>query len=179
MIRPVGRFFVLYKNIIMAITKDKKKNLVEDIDKSLSGSKSVVFVKFDKLRVADSDTFRRDMRNAGVGYTVTKKTLLKRALESQKIEGEMPEMEGQIAIAYSEDDLASAREVYNFHKGHKDNVQIVGGIFEGKYKNAIEMMSIATIPSREVLLSQIAYLLKSPIQRLAIGINEVAKTKTA
>lgn len=162
----------------MAITKNKKKELVEDIDKSISSSKSIVFVKFDKLRVADSDTFRKDMRSAGVGYTVTKKTLLKRVLESQKIEGDIPEMEGQIAIAYSEDELAGAREVYNFHKGHKENVKIIGGVFEGKYKNAEEMISIATIPSREVLLSQIAYLLKSPMQRLAIGINEVAKTKT-
>lgn len=163
----------------MAITKDKKKELVEDIDKALASAKSVVFVKFDKLLVQDSNAFRKDMREAGVGYKVAKKTLLKRALDTQKVEGEMPILEGQIAIAFSDDDLSSAREVYNFHKSHKDNVQIVGGIFEGKYVDSTEMLSIATIPSREVLLSQIAYLLKSPMQRLAIGINEVAKTKTA
>lgn len=163
----------------MAITKGKKKELVDGIDKSISEAKSVVFVKFDKLSVTDSNAFRKDMREAGVGYMVTKKTLLNRVLQSKDIEGEIPNLEGQIAIAYSEDDLASAREVYTFHKGHKESVQIVGGIFEGKYKDAGEMLSIATIPSREVLLSQIAYLLKSPIQSLAIGINEVAKTKTA
>lgn len=163
----------------MAITKDKKKELVFGIDKSIASSKSVVFVKFDKLPVQDSNLFRKNMREAGVGYTVTKKTLLKRALDAQNFEGEMPELGGQIAIAFSEDDLAGAREVYNFHKTHKETVEIVGGIFEGKYKNASEMLSIATIPPKEVLLAQLAYLLKSPIQRLAIGINEVAKTKTA
>lgn len=163
----------------MAITKDKKKDLMNDIDKSISASKSVVFVKFDKLPVQDSNAFRKNMRENGVGYTVTKKTLLKRALDNQKFEGEIPELDGQIAIAFSEDQMASAREVYNFHKTHKETVQIVGGVFEGKYKDANEMISIATIPSKEVLLSQLAYLFKSPIQRLAIGINEVAKTKTA
>mgnify|MGYP001564558662 CR=1 FL=1 len=161
----------------MAIKKEKKVELVSGIDESLRASKSVVFVKFDKLKVADSNAFRKDMRAGGVGYTVAKKTLLKRALDAQKFDGVMPEMDGQIAIAYSTDDLATAREVYNFHKGHKENVQIVGGVFEGKYKNAVEMMSLATIPSREVLLSQLAYLLKSPIQRLAIGLNAVALKK--
>ncbi len=89
----------------------------------------------------------------------------------------MPEFGQETAFAYGEDLLAPAREIFAFSKEHKGLLNIVGGVFEGAYKSKEEMMEIATIPSREVLLSKIAFLLKSPIQRLAIAVNEVSKTK--
>ncbi len=106
-----------------------------------------------------------------------KKSLLKRALDARGYTGEIPELPGEIAVAYGTDSIAPAREVFGFQKTHKENVSIVGGIFEGMYKDQASMLSLATIPSREVLLSQIAFLLKSPIQRLAIAVSEVAKNK--
>ncbi len=161
----------------MALKKEKKVEIVSSLDKSLKDAQSTVFVKFDKLTVADSNALRRILQKESIGYTVAKKTLLKRVLDSKKITGDMPELAGQIACAYGTDLLAPAREVYNFQKTHKENISIVGGVFEGKYMSASEMMSVATIPPREVLLTQIAYLLKSPIQRLALGLNAVAQKK--
>jgi large subunit ribosomal protein L10 len=94
-----------------------------------------------------------------------------------KAEGVLPELPGEVAIAYSEDEIGPAREIYNFGKTHKGLLNILGGIFEGKFVNGAHMMEIATIPSREVLLSKIAFLLKSPMQGLAIAVSEVAKKK--
>lgn len=82
-----------------------------------------------------------------------------------------------MAVIAGVDLLAPARIAHDFSKLYRNIFGIVGGIFDGKYQSEVEMKSIATIPSREVLISQIAFLLKSPIQRLAIGLNEVAKTK--
>ena len=161
----------------MALKKQKKTEIVSTLDASLKDAQSVVFVKFDKLTVADVNTLRRNLQKEDIGYMVAKKTLLKRALDTRGIEGELPELPGQIAVAYGTDLLAPAREVYAFQKGHKENISIVGGMFEGKYMDKVQMESIATIPPREVLLSQIAYLLKSPLQRLAIAVNAVAGTK--
>lgn len=161
----------------MALKKEKKAEIVSDLEASLAKAQSVVFVKFDKLSVADANALRRNLQKEGVGYTVSKKTLLKRALDSRTIQGTMPELQGQIAIAYSDDMLAPSREVFAFHKTHKDNISIVGGVFEGKYMDKTMMESIANIPPREVLLAQIAYLLKSPLQRLAIGLGQVALKK--
>ena len=96
---------------------------------------------------------------------------------TDKVEGTMPELTGEVAIAYGVDEMAPAREVYEFQKKFDKKLSILGGIFEGKFKNQEEMVAIATIPSRDVLLSKIAFLLKSPIQRLAIAVSEVAKTK--
>lgn len=161
----------------MAINKEQKRAVVSSFTDILSGASSVVFVKFDRLTVKSAQELRRALRAAGVGYKVGKKTLLKRALAEQGYTGELPELPGEIAVAYGTDVLAPAREVFAFQKAHKDNVSIVGGIFEGSYKDQAAMLSIATIPSRDVLLSQIAFLLKSPMQRLAIAVNEVAKSK--
>ncbi len=161
----------------MALKKEKKVEIAVSLDKALADAQSVVFVKFDKLKVADVNALRRNLQKDGIGYFVSKKTLLKRSLDKKGITGDIPELAGQIAMAYGTDLLAPAREVYAFAKTHKENISIVGGVFEGKYMDKAEMEKVATIPSREVLLSQIAYLLKSPMQRLAIAVNAVAGTK--
>lgn len=161
----------------MPITLDKKKELVATLEKSLTGANSVVFVKFDKLKVADVNTLRRSLQAQKVGYQVAKKTLLKRALSTHGIKGELPEVPGQVAIAYSADLLASAREVFAFQKNHKENISIVGGVFEGKYMNAEEMMSIATIPPIETLRGMFVNLINSPIQRFAIALDQIAQAR--
>jgi large subunit ribosomal protein L10 len=158
----------------MPITLNKKKELVLGLEKSLKTSNSAVFVKFDKLTVADANALRRNLQAQEVGYVVTKKTLLRRALDSKSIAGDVPKLEGQIAIAYGSDLLAPAREIFAFQKGHKDNISIVGGIFEGKYMNASEMMSIATIPPLQVLRGMFVNLINSPIQRMAIVLDQIA-----
>jgi large subunit ribosomal protein L10 len=161
----------------MPITLDKKKELVVSLEKALKGANSVVFVKFDKLKVADVNELRRGLQKENVGYQVSKKTLLKRAMLTQGVTGEIPEIEGQIAIAYGEDLLSPAREVFSFQKSHKDNISIVGGVFEGKYMNASEMMSIATIPPLQTLRGMFVNLINSPIQRFAVVLDQIALAK--
>jgi len=161
----------------MPITLNKKKELVSSLEDSLSKANSVVFVKFDKLTVTDANSLRRSLQVENIGYKVAKKTLLKRALSIKKVEGEIPELSGQVAIAYGEDLLAPAREIFSFQKNHKDNVYILGGIFEGKYMNSSEMLSIATIPPIEVLRGMFVNLINSPIQRLAISLDQIRSKK--
>jgi large subunit ribosomal protein L10 len=158
----------------MPITLDKKKSLVATLEESLKSAQSVVFVKFDKLKVADVNILRRSLQKEGVGYIVSKKTLLKRALGTRGITGDMPEMPGQIAIAFGTDLLTPAREVFAFAKGHKENTAIIGGVFESKYMNASEMMSIATIPPLQTLRGMFVNIINSPIQRLAVVLEQVA-----
>ncbi len=160
----------------MALTKQQKEAVVDELRDGLKDAETMVFVSFKGLTVAEANAMRKALREAGVGYKVAKKTLLGRVLDEKSVAGEKPELAGEIGVAYSADPLAAAREVFAFSKG-KQTPAIVGGVFEGKYADKAAMLSIATIPSREVLLSQIAYLLKSPIQRLAIAVNQVAGTK--
>ncbi len=150
--------------------------MIKDLQGVISAAKSLVFVNFHGLKVSDETKLRRSLREQGVNYKVSRKTLLKRALEG-KAEGVVPELAGEVAIAYSGDAISSPREVYNFQKTNKGMLSILGGIFEGKFVDSVYMMELATIPTREVLLSKIAFLLSSPMQRLAIAVNEVVKKK--
>lgn len=150
--------------------------MVKDIEEAVKGSESVVFVNFHGLNVADETALRRELRDKGVAYKVSRKTLLRRALEG-KAEGEIPELPGEVALASSKDATGSAREVYNWSAAHQNVLQILGGIFNGKFIGKAEALELAMIPSREVLLSKFAFLLLSPMQRMAIAFNEVAKTR--
>lgn len=159
------------------LKKSKKEEIVSDLKKEIKDSSSLVFVNFHGMKVGDETLLRKNLREQGVSYRVSRKTLLKRALDGMA-EGEIPSLSGEVAVAYGKDAIAPGREIFNFQKNHKGSpLAILGGIFEGKFVDAPYMMELATIPGREVLLSKIAFLLKSPIQRLALAVNEVAKSK--
>ena len=161
----------------MALLKSKKAEMIKNMEKAIKNSQSLVFVNFHGLKVGDETKLRRDLRDKGVDYKVGRKTLLRRALEG-KAKGEVPELSGEIAIAYSADQTASAREIYNFQKTHKGILEIIGGIFEGSFLGKEKMMEIAMIPSREVLYAQFVNLINSPIQRFAVVLDQIAKSKS-
>lgn len=163
----------------MAITKQKKVELVATMKEKLAPAKSIVFVNFKALSAADTKILRRKLLGDGVGYFVTKKTLAKRVLNDLKAKGEMPELPGELAIAYGEDLLSPARETYAFQTMARDkgSIAIMGGIFDGEYKTQAEMMAIATIPPLKVLRGMFVNLINSPIQRFAIAMGQIAESK--
>ena len=158
------------------LKKSKKVEIIKDLDKVIADSSSVVFVNFHGMSVGDETALRRDLRDKEVGYRVSRKTFLKRALDG-KASGEIPTLAGEVAIAYSKDTTASPREIYNFQKTHKGILSILGGIFEGKFVNAEKMTEIAMIPSREILYAQFVNLINSPIQRFAVVLDQIANHK--
>ena len=158
----------------MALTKSKKKELLGELD-IIAKAKTIVFVKFDRLNVKDTLSLRRSLKADETSYRVVKKTLLKRTLDEKKIEGTLPELLGEIAIAWGEDMLAPARSVYGFQKTHKDLGSIAGGVFDGMYKSQTEMLSIATIPPMDVLRGMFVRVINSPLQRFAMVLSEKAK----
>jgi large subunit ribosomal protein L10 len=161
----------------MALTRAKKAELIASYTEALKGANSAVYVKFKGLSVADTSKLRSELFGENTHYTVVKKTLWKRATDAVGIKGEAPVTGEELAVVHGKDLLTPARISYDFSKAHKDTFAIIGGIFDGEFKSQKEMLSIATIPPREVLLSQLAYLLKSPMTRLAVGLSEVSKTK--
>lgn len=164
---------------IMAITKQKKVELVADIKGRLEKAKSVVFVNFNALSVAETKALRRKLSAEQVGYVVAKKTLAKRVLNDLKPKGDMPEIPGQIALAYGEDLLAPARGTYEFQKTPRDkgSISIVGGIFDGEYKTQAEMMAIATIPPLQTLRGMFLNIINSPIARVTVALGQIAESK--
>ncbi len=163
----------------MAIAKSKKKDILDKVTDIAKTAKTAVFVNFHGLTVGDATALRKQLRDNGIGYTVAKKTLARKAFSAQNISGDMPELPGELAIAYSEDIIAPAREVYAFEKKLDGKVSIVGGVFEGKFVGKDQMMVVATIPGRETLYGMFVNVINSPIQRVVIALDQIAKTKTA
>ena len=160
----------------MAITKAKKEEILTKLEEVKSMSDAIVFVHFNKMPVKDSTLMRTKLRQEGVHFLVAKKTLMKRAFEGA-FEGTMPELEGEIAVAYSSDAIAPAQNIKEFTTKYKENLSIVGGVFQGVYKSQSEMIEIASIPSLQVLRGMFAQLINSPRQRFAVVLNAVAGTK--
>ena len=161
----------------MAITRDKKGAVVDKLKKAFKDAKSLVFVNFRGLSVGNATVMRRTLKEGGVSYTVAKKTLANRALEGEEFTGMKPELEGELALAWGDDLVAPAREVYAFQKKFPGNLKIMGGVFEGRFMTAIEMGEIAQIPTLQVLRGKFVNIINSPIQRLVIGLNEISKIK--
>ena len=161
----------------MAITKEKKKEIIAGLEKIIAKSKSVVFVNFHKLLVKDASVIRRSLRGENISYVVAKKSLFRRVLDGAGIKGNAPVLNGELSIAFGDDMLAPAREIYKFQKKLDGKVSIFGGIFDGEYKSKEEMISIASIPPLDVLRGMFVNIISSPIQRLVVALGQVAEKK--
>ena len=162
----------------MAISKDKKREILAKLEGAFKEASSVAFVSFSKLTVKDVSKLRQELSQKGVKYFVAKKTLIKKALEKSGYQGEVPELPGEIAVAWTTEDVtAPASGVHEFGKKLKGALSLVGGVFEGAFANAEKMIGIATIPPLPVLRGMFANIINSPRVRFAIALGEVAKTK--
>lgn len=162
----------------MAISKEKKGEIYSNVSSALKKAQSVVFVNFHGLGVKDTTDLRRKLKSDNVDYLVAKKTLVKKALGDINPEGEMPQLDGELALVHSSDLTAPARGVYEFQKKFKDKLAILGGVFEGRFMNKAEMTEIAAIPSTQVLYGQFVNLINTPIQQLVVALDQIAEKKT-
>jgi large subunit ribosomal protein L10 len=163
----------------MALSKQKKKEITEEVESILREAESVVFANFHGLSVADTSAMRAALYEQGIRYRVAKKTLVKRALDNASYKGERPSLEGELALVAGSDPIAPARELQHFAKQHKDALSIIGGIFEGVYMDKEAMTEIAMIPPRHILYGQFVHLINSPIQGLVMVLDQIAQVKEA
>ena len=161
----------------MARTKDQKKEIVEKLGIIMNGAKTMVFVNFHNLKVGDATTMRRQLTKDGVGFFVAKKSLTGLALAAKKYAGTAPVLAGELGLAYGTDLVAPARGIYEFQKKFKDQVTIVGGVFESKYMSKEEMTAIAAIPPLNALYGMFVNVINSPIQGLVMSLDQIAKKK--
>jgi large subunit ribosomal protein L10 len=158
----------------MAITKDKKRDILARLTDAFKEASSVAFVNFSKLTVKDASRVRKELKDAGVYYYVAKKTLIKLALRQHDYKGEAPELPGEVAVAWTTEDItAPSRGVYELGKKLKGAVALVGGVFA----DAQKMLSIATIPPMPVLRGMFVNIINSPIQGLVMALDQISRKK--
>lgn len=152
-----------------------KKPIVEEISELLKDAKSAVLVDYRGLTVEEDTNLRKQLREAGVVYKVYKNTMINFAVQGTEYEELSKHLEGPTAIAVSnEDATAPARVLYNFAKT-AEALELKAGVVEGTYYDADGIKVIATIPSREELLSKFLGSIQSPITNFARVIKQIAE----
>ena len=152
-----------------------KQPIVDEISATIKDAASVVVVDYRGLTVAEDTQLRKQLREAGVTYKVYKNTLVSRAVEGTDFESLRDVLEGPSAFAVSADDAtAPARILAKFAKT-APKLEIKAGVVEGTYYDAEGMKAIASVPSREELLSKLLGSLQSPITNLARVLNQIAE----
>ncbi|MBE6890194.1 MAG: 50S ribosomal protein L10 [Ruminococcaceae bacterium] len=155
---------------------EQKQAFVAELADKLKAAAGGVLVDYKGISVEDDTKLRKELREAGVDYFVVKNTLLKRAAEMAGIEGLEPALSGTTAIALHNEDIIVAPKVLNKKAEASDGkFAIKLGFIDGKAISKEEVEKYAKLPSKETLLSQLVFMLQSPIQRVAIAINEIAK----
>jgi large subunit ribosomal protein L10 len=161
----------------MPITRQKKEEVLKDLQGRLKKAQFVAFVNFHGLSVALATDLRRKLREAGAEYSVIKKTLIKKGLEGTSFTGTLSNLEGEVAVITSDTDpIAPAKVLQDFVKKNKV-LKAVGGVFENSYVGPEVMVRLGSIPSREVLLAQIVNIINSPIQGLVVALSKIAEKK--
>ena len=152
-----------------------KQPIVQEISEQIKDAQSVVVVDYRGLTVAEDTQLRKQLREAGVAYKVYKNTLVNFAIKGTDFESLSDVLEGPNAFAISTTDAtAPARVIAKFAKT-APALEIKAGVVEGTFYDADGMKAIATIPSREELLSKFLGSIQSPIANFARVINQIAE----
>ncbi len=152
-----------------------KQPIVAEISEVIKDAQSVVLVDYRGLTVEEDTALRKQLREAGVNYKVYKNTLMNFAFKGTDFEALAPYLNGPSAIAVSTEDATTpARIIAEFAKKAK-NLEIKAGVVEGDLYDAKGMAAIASIPSRDVLISKLLGSLQSPITNFARVIKQIAE----
>jgi large subunit ribosomal protein L10 len=162
----------------LSLNRNEKAAVVADVSAQAAKSQTLALAEYRGLTVEHLNKLRKDAREKGVYLHVLKNTLARRAVAGTPFEVAAETMSGPLIYGFSEDAVAAAKVISDFAKGN-DKLIIKGGAYAGKVLNADGVKALASIPSREVLLAQIAGLLKSPVQRLAGVVAALAEQRGA
>lgn len=150
----------------MPKSKQQKQAVFERLVTALPRAKSFIIVNFKGLTVKEVEALRRQARQAGVSYEVIKRTLLKKVLQKIGITLDISTMSGEIAIAMSEqDEVLTPKVLFQFAKTHEP-LKLLGGWFNGASLSKEAVLKLALVPSRPELLTQLVYIIGSPVTGL-------------
>lgn len=155
--------------------REEKAAFVADVAEKLGRSRSTIVTDYRGLTVAEITELRKGLREAGIEYRVLKNTLTRRATAQSNTQALDVYLEGPTAVAFSYDDAVTPAKVLNdFAVTHKA-LEIKGGLVEGKLVDAEGVKELATLPSREGLLSMLLSVLQAPMRNLAYAVSQVAE----
>ena len=152
-----------------------KKPIIDEISANIKDAQSVVLVDYRGLTVEQDTQLRRNLREVGILYKVYKNTFMNFAFKDTEFEGLTPYLKGPSAIAVSTDDATAPARVLSEFAKTANKLEIKAGVVEGTVYDAQGMASIASIPSRDVLISRLLGSMQSPITNFARVMKQLAE----
>lgn len=166
----------------MPLTKKQKVFLVDESVKKLKESSIAIFVEFNGVLVENFKKLKRELKKAGADFKVVKKRLLNISLKNIGISFDTMSVKSQMGTVFAKGDLTSVAAVINkfakdIKKFKKGEFEVMGAynMKENRLVDAKEFNLVATLPSKEVLLAQIAMMFTMPMKKLMFGLNEKSK----
>jgi large subunit ribosomal protein L10 len=155
----------------------QKQAQVSELAEKMKSAKLILLAEYRGINVSDVTELRRKLRKANSEYSVVKNNITKRALAECKIEGLDDELTGPVAVILgNEDYLEPSKIIYEFTKAN-EYYKIKAGVIDGKVASAKEIITLAQLPSREVLIAKLAGSLLGNITKLAIALDQVKNKK--
>ena len=162
----------------MGLNLNDKKAVVAEVSAKIADAQTVVLAEYRGIQVGDLTQLRAKARTQGVYLRVLKNTLARRAVEGTMFSGLATEMTGPLIYSISVDAVAAAKVMSDFAKNN-DKLVIKAGNYAGKSLDTAGIAALASIPSREVLLSQLLGVMLAPVSGFARGLAALAAKKEA
>jgi large subunit ribosomal protein L10 len=162
----------------LSLNRNEKAAVVADVGRQVARAQTLALAEYRGLTVEHLNALRKQARDKGVYLHVLKNSLARRAVAGTSFEVASDAMIGPLIYGFSEDAVAAAKVIADFARGN-DKLVVKGGAYAGRALDANGVKALAAIPAREVLIAQVAGLLKSPIQRLAGVLAAVAQQREA
>ncbi|HEX6125253.1 MAG TPA: 50S ribosomal protein L10 [Pyrinomonadaceae bacterium] len=157
-------------------TRETKQRDLEALTQSLQNAKSAMVVSFSKLTVNKDIEFRNNLREAGAKYQVVKNTLARIAAKDTQFEQATEHFKGVTAIAWTENDpVILSKAISKFMKDNADIYTFKTGVVDGRLVDLKQVQDIASLPSKEELISKLLYVLNAQAQRIVTVINAVPR----
>ena len=158
---------------------ESKKQIVADLTETLKSSAAGVLVDYKGINVADDTKLRKELREAGVEYSVVKNTMLRFAAKEAGLEGLDEFLHGTTALAVSkEDPIIAAKILAKYAEAIKGDVfTIKSGFMDGKVVDTDTVNALAKIPAKEVLIATMLSSLNATISKFAVVVDQIAKKK--
>src|SRR4029078_3466894 len=157
-------------------SRETKQRDLEALTQSLQSAKSAMVVSFAGLTVNKDQEFRNTLRTAGARYQVVKNTLARRAVKDPQFEQAAESFKGVTAIAWTEGDpVVLSKAMSKFMKDNADFYSFKSGVIDGKLIDLAQLTTIASLPSKEELISKLLFVLNAQAQRIVTVINAVPR----
>ena len=157
-------------------TKKQKQESLDKLTEQFKAAKAAMVVGFKGMTVSKDQELRNQLRDAGVEYAVVKNTLARKAAVGTALEPASDHFKGVTAVALSSGDpVGLSKAITKFTKANPDVFSFKAGIVEGRVVALRDVEAIATLPSREELISKVMFLINAQAQRLATVTNAVGR----